>query len=76
MQTFKDWSDKHIQSISSPSLLIAGDADGVLPEHVVELFHLITHCQLAIITGGHVKYPGEKVTLNNGKWTHKIMLLP
>ncbi len=34
------WSDETIQSITAPVLLIAGDADIVRPEHVVELFRL------------------------------------
>lgn len=74
MQTFKDWSDEDIQSISAPTLLIAGDADVVLPEHVVAMFHLIPHCQLAIIPGGHGKYLGEITTLTNGEWTQGYVI--
>jgi pimeloyl-ACP methyl ester carboxylesterase len=69
MQTFKDWSDNDIKSITAPTLIIAGDADVVLPEHAVAMYHLIPHCQLAIIPGGHGKYLGEITTLTNGKWT-------
>lgn len=69
MQTFKDWDDKDIQSITAPTLLIAGDADLVTPEHAVAMYQLIPHCQLAIIPGGHGKYLGEITTLNDGKWT-------
>jgi pimeloyl-ACP methyl ester carboxylesterase len=69
MQTFKDWSDDDIKSINAPTLLIAGDADVVLPEHAVAMFRLIPNCQLAIIPGGHGKYLGEITTLTEGKWT-------
>ena len=69
MQTFIDWSDKDIRSITASTLLIAGDTDVVLPEHVVAMYHLIPHCQLAILPGGHGKYLGEITTLSNGKWT-------
>ena len=69
MQTFKDWTDEEIRSIGGPTLVIAGDADVVLPEHAAAMSHLIPHCQLAIIPGGHGKYLGEITTLTNGKWT-------
>lgn len=69
MQTFKDWSDSDIKSISAPTLAMAGDADVVLPEHAAAMSHLIPNCQLAIIPGGHGKYLGEITTLTNGKWT-------
>lgn len=69
MQTFNDWSDKDIQSITAPTLLILGDRDVMIPEHAVAMFHLIPNCKLAIIPGGHGKYLGEMTTLSNGKWT-------
>jgi pimeloyl-ACP methyl ester carboxylesterase len=69
MRNFRDWDDAAIQSIKSPTLLVAGDADVVLPEHTVAMYHLIPHCQLAIIPGGHGKYLGEITTLTDGKWT-------
>ncbi len=68
MQTFQDWSDNDVKSIAAPTLIITGDADIVLPEHAVAMYHLIPHCQLAIIPGGHGKYLGEITTLTNGKW--------
>ena len=51
---FVDWSNDSIASIKVPTLLIAGDADIVRPEHVVELFRLL---------GGGV--PGDNVGLPN-----------
>jgi len=69
MQTFKEWSDADIQSIKAPTLFIIGDQDVVSTTHAVSMSHLIPHCQLAIIPGGHGKYIGEITTLSNGKWT-------
>jgi len=59
---FVDWSPEAIASIKAPTLLIAGDADIVRPEHVVELFRLLgggvpgdnvglPHSQLAMLPG-------------------------
>jgi len=28
-----------------------GDADGVRPEHAVQMFHLLSHAQLAVLPG-------------------------
>jgi pimeloyl-ACP methyl ester carboxylesterase len=35
-----DFGAEKIRAIKSPTLIIAGDGDGVLPEHVVEMFRL------------------------------------
>ena len=35
-----DFTAEKIKSIKSPTLIIAGDGDGVLPEHAVEMFRL------------------------------------
>jgi pimeloyl-ACP methyl ester carboxylesterase len=59
---FVDVSPQTIASIKVPTLLIAGDADIVRPEHVVELFRLLgggvsgdhaglPHVQLAVLPG-------------------------
>ncbi len=58
-----------LSQLDAPTLVIAGDADVVLPEHPVAISRLIPHCRLAIIPCGHVKYLGEITTLLNGKWT-------
>lgn len=71
---FKDWSDSDIKSITAPTLLIIGDADVILPEHAVAMSHLIPHCRLAIIPGGHGKYLGEITTITNGKWTQEYII--
>jgi len=36
----QDWPADAIKAIPSPTLIIAGDSDGVTPEHVVEMFRL------------------------------------
>ncbi|HEV8194088.1 MAG TPA: alpha/beta hydrolase [Ktedonobacterales bacterium] len=51
---FAGWSPEAIQSFKAPTLLIAGDADIVRPEHAVELFRL---------RGGGA--PGDNVGLPN-----------
>jgi pimeloyl-ACP methyl ester carboxylesterase len=35
-----DFSAEKIGAIKSPTLIITGDGDGVLPEHAVEMFRL------------------------------------
>src|SRR5262249_20807711 len=37
----QDWPAADIQAIASPALVIIGDANGVRPEHAVELFRLL-----------------------------------
>jgi pimeloyl-ACP methyl ester carboxylesterase len=73
MLNFTDWSDSDIKSISAPTLLVAGDADVVLPEHAVALFRLIPHCRLAILPGEHGTVLGDIATLNNGEWTQQYL---
>lgn len=60
-QTVQDWPAENIRNIKAPALLIAGDADIVQPEHVVELYKLLggggvgelsmPYSQLAILPG-------------------------
>lgn len=74
MQTFEDWKDEDLKSISAPSLIISGDADVVSPEHAVSMSRFIPNCQLAILPGGHGKYLGEITTLEEGKWMQEYVL--
>jgi pimeloyl-ACP methyl ester carboxylesterase len=53
---FVGWSAETIVAIKAPALLIAGDADIVRPEHIVELFRLL---------GGGI--PGDNVGLPNAQ---------
>lgn len=66
MVEFKDWPDKDIQSIKSPTLIINGDADVVRPEHAMEMFRLLPHAKLAILPGGHGEYIGEILSAKEG----------
>jgi pimeloyl-ACP methyl ester carboxylesterase len=38
---FKGWSQKDIQTIRAPTLIIIGDSDIVRPEHAVQIFRLL-----------------------------------
>ncbi|AEW01064.1 alpha/beta hydrolase [Niastella koreensis] len=73
MQTFKDWSDNDLTSITAPALIIIGDRDVPTPEHAVAMHHLIPHSQLAIIPGVHGQFLGEITTLDNGKWKEQYV---
>jgi len=68
MQTFKDWSDNELKSITAPTLIIIGDKDVMTPEHAVAMYHLIPHARLSIIPGTHGQYLGEITTLDHGQW--------
>ena len=58
----QDWSPESIQAITSPTLVIIGDSDGVTPEHAIDMFRLrgggvngdlagLPNAQLAVIPG-------------------------
>ncbi len=64
MKGFEDISDIAIRAIQSPALIFNGDSDVVLPEHALELFHLLPHAQLAILPSGHGEYLGD-ILLND-----------
>jgi pimeloyl-ACP methyl ester carboxylesterase len=66
MRTFKDWPDDQLRSIKAPTLLLAGDRDVMLPEHIVEMFRLIPHARMAILPGGHGAYLGEATVARKG----------
>jgi pimeloyl-ACP methyl ester carboxylesterase len=51
MRNFKDIPDDAIHGIAAPTLVMAGDADVVRPEHAVELFRLLPHAQVALLPG-------------------------
>jgi pimeloyl-ACP methyl ester carboxylesterase len=73
MQTFKDWSDNDLKSITAPTLIIIGDKDVMTPEHAVTMHHLIPNSRLAIIPGVHGQFLGEITTLDNGKWKQEYV---
>lgn len=63
MVGFRDIPDEQILSIKSPTLIIIGDKDVILPEHALELHRQIADSELAIIPGGHGEYIGEITTI-------------
>ena len=51
MRSFPDIPTDAIRRITSPALVIVGDADVMRPEHAVELFRLLKHAWLAVLPG-------------------------
>lgn len=66
MAGFKDISERQIQSIQAPALVLNGDADVVRVEHALELSRTLPHAKLAILPGGHGDYLGEICAANQG----------
>ncbi|MDB5019775.1 MAG: alpha/beta hydrolase [Pedobacter sp.] len=64
MQTFKDWPEGYLRSITAPTLVVVGDQDVIRPEHAVEMYRLFPKGQLAIIPGTHGSYMGEAMSQN------------
>jgi pimeloyl-ACP methyl ester carboxylesterase len=46
---FEGWPSEDIAAIQSPTLIVIGDADIVLPEHAVEMYRLFPHANLAVL---------------------------
>lgn len=58
MRDFRDVPEEAIRGVTAPTLVIAGDADAIRPEHAVETFRLLPHAHLAILPGtDHMKLP-------------------
>jgi pimeloyl-ACP methyl ester carboxylesterase len=66
MVTFQDWKDDDLRAIKAPTLLLAGDRDVMRPEHIVEMYRLLPHGQMAILPGGHGAYLGEVTAARKG----------
>jgi hypothetical protein len=49
--------------------VINGNTDVGSLEHAVEVYRIISNCELAIFPGGHGAYLGAIESLNNGRWT-------
>lgn len=58
---FRDIPDSSLSSIRSPVLLLTGDKDVALPEHVVKMSRVLPNARIAILPGGHGEYIGEVV---------------
>lgn len=56
MQTFEDWDENILKSISSPALFISGDKDVMKPEHTLEMWRLVKNSQLMILPATHGSY--------------------
>lgn len=56
MQNFEDWDQKILTSIHTPTLFISGDKDVMKPEHVVEMWRLVSDAKLMILPATHGSY--------------------
>ncbi|MES2775037.1 MAG: alpha/beta hydrolase [Bacteroidota bacterium] len=68
MKHFKDYSDEQMKAIQAPTLVISANHDVASPEHAVEMYRIISDCELAIFPGGHGTYLGAIESLENGNW--------
>jgi pimeloyl-ACP methyl ester carboxylesterase len=66
MLTFQDWKDDDLRAIKAPTLLLAGDQDVMLPEHIVQMYRLLPHGRMAILPGAHGAYLGEATVTRKG----------
>jgi pimeloyl-ACP methyl ester carboxylesterase len=64
MRVFKGWTDEQIKSITAPVLLVNGDRNDILLEHVIRMHRLFPNSRLAILPGNHGGYMGEAMTPN------------
>lgn len=64
MRVFKGWTDEQIKSITHLVLIVNGDQNDILLEHVVRMKRLFPNSRLAILPGGHGGYMGEAMTPN------------
>jgi pimeloyl-ACP methyl ester carboxylesterase len=62
MFNFKDWNETDIRNIQAPALLVMGDQDLPLAEHIVEWHRLLRNSRLAILPGNHGSYMGEAMS--------------
>jgi pimeloyl-ACP methyl ester carboxylesterase len=69
MQNFPDITEKDIEAIAAPALVVAGTQDVVTPEHAVQMYRKLKKAQLAIFPGGHGDYIGELTTVKPGQTT-------
>jgi pimeloyl-ACP methyl ester carboxylesterase len=65
MLRFKDWDDAVLRSIKASALIICGDRDVVVPEHAVEMSHLIANSRLMIFPASHGSYMGVAESFNS-----------
>ena len=77
MLNFEDIPDEAIRSVQAPTLIINGDKDVITSEHVLELFKMLAHAELAIIPGVHGTYLGEITTViaDSKPWTYVVPMI-
>lgn len=56
MQTFEDWDDEVLISLTSPTLFISGDQDVIKPEHTAAMWRLVKDARLLILPAAHGTY--------------------
>lgn len=56
---FQDLPDSALQAISSPTLVLIGDQDIVIPEHAAAMARAIPDARLTVVPGNHGNYLGE-----------------
>jgi len=76
MVDFKNIPEAKIQSITAPALIINGDKDVILSEHVLALHKLLANSQLAIIPGTHGEYMGEVTTITHDFKESDLVIVP
>ena len=62
MAGFKDWPDTDIAGIASPTLVVVGDHDIILPEHALKMSRLLPAGRLLIVPGDHGDFLGDVMT--------------
>ena len=75
MLGFKGFDESQIHAITSPALVVNGDADVVRTEHALALARLLPKAHLAIIPGGHGEPIGE-VMFRNPEGKAPALALP
>ncbi|MBE4948394.1 alpha/beta fold hydrolase [Chryseobacterium culicis] len=56
MQTFEDWDDEVLISLTFPTLFISGDQDVIKPEHTAAMWRLVKDARLLILPAAHGTY--------------------
>jgi pimeloyl-ACP methyl ester carboxylesterase len=59
MLLFKDIPEEQLRTIIAPALLIGGDRDVVLPDHMIQMSRALQNARLAILPGTHGSFIGE-----------------
>jgi len=74
MKEFRGWSDRQIESIRHPVLVINGNEDVAPVKHAVTLYRTLPNAQLVILPGIHGASIGSAEALKDGEWTQSYVL--